>query len=96
MYSTLQNLTNYIVHHPIDTYSSFQWATALNSEKADSVITHLLEIVAIMGILVEIKTDNGPAYVSRKMNQFFAYYNIKHVTGITYNCTGQEVIERSN
>ncbi|ERE69715.1 sorting nexin-6-like protein [Cricetulus griseus] len=31
------------VHHTIDTFSGFQWATALNSEKADSVITHLLE-----------------------------------------------------
>ena len=84
------------VHHTIDTYSGFQWATALSSEKADSVITHLLEVMAIMGIPAQIKTDNGPAYVSRKMKRFFAYYNIKHVTGIPYNPTGQAVIVRSN
>jgi hypothetical protein len=36
------------VHHTIDT--GFQWATALSSEKADSVITYLLEVMAIMGI----------------------------------------------
>ena len=84
------------VHHTIDTYSGFQWATALSSEKADSVITHLLEVMAIMGIPTQIKTDNGPAYVSRKMKRFFAYYNIKHITGIPYNPTGQAVIERSN
>ena len=35
------------VHHIIDTYSGFQWATALSSEKAVSVITHLLEVMAI-------------------------------------------------
>ena len=29
------------VDHIIDTYSCFQWATALSSEKADLVITHL-------------------------------------------------------
>ncbi|KAL6048456.1 hypothetical protein STEG23_026502, partial [Scotinomys teguina] len=52
------------VHHTIDTYSGFQWATALSSEKADSVITHLLEVMAIMGIPAQIKTDNAPAYVS--------------------------------
>ncbi|KAL6092317.1 hypothetical protein STEG23_003249, partial [Scotinomys teguina] len=52
------------VHHTIDTYSGFQWATALSSEKADSVITHLLEVIAIMGIPAQIKTDNAPAYVS--------------------------------
>ncbi|KAL6033549.1 hypothetical protein STEG23_027423, partial [Scotinomys teguina] len=70
------------VHHTIDTYSGFQWATALSSEKADSVITHLLEVMAIMGIPAQIKTDNAPAYVSGKMKQFFAYYNIKHITGM--------------
>ncbi|KAL6030444.1 hypothetical protein STEG23_025180 [Scotinomys teguina] len=84
------------VHHTIDTYSGFQWATALSSEKADSVITHLLEVMAIMGIPAQIKTDNAPAYVSGKMKQFFAYYNIKHITGIPHNPTGQAVIERSN
>ncbi|KAL6081804.1 hypothetical protein STEG23_030125 [Scotinomys teguina] len=84
------------VHHTIDTYSGFQWATALSSEKADSVITHLLEVIAIMGIPAQIKTDNAPAYVSGKMKQFFAYYNIKHITGIPHNPTGQAVIERSN
>ncbi|KAL6041456.1 hypothetical protein STEG23_023571 [Scotinomys teguina] len=70
------------VHHTIDTYSGFQWATALSSEKADSVITHLLEVMAIMGIPAQIKTDNAPAYVSGKMKQFFAYYNIKHITDL--------------
>ncbi|KAL6090637.1 hypothetical protein STEG23_006835, partial [Scotinomys teguina] len=52
------------VHHTIDTYSGFQWAIALSSEKADSVIMHLLEVMAIMGIPAQIKTDNAPAYVS--------------------------------
>ena len=31
-----------------------------------------------------------------KWNGCFAYYNIKHVTGIPHNPTGQTVIERSN
>ena len=30
------------------------------------------------------------------MKQFFAYYSIKHVTGIPHNPKGQAVIERSN
>ena len=83
------------VHHTTDTYSSFQWATALISENADSAITHLLELIAIMGIPAQIKTDNGSAYVSKKMKQFFAY-NTKHIIGIPNNPTGQAVIERSN
>lgn len=59
------------VHHTIDTYSGFQWTTALASEKADSVITHLLDVVAMMGILIQIKTENGPTYVSNKMKKSF-------------------------
>ncbi|KAL6034728.1 hypothetical protein STEG23_021964, partial [Scotinomys teguina] len=52
------------VHDTINTYPGFQWATGSNSEKAGSVTTHLLEVVAIMGIPAQIKTDNVPAYVS--------------------------------
>ena len=40
------------------------------------------------------KTDNDHMYVSSKMKQvFFAYYNIKHTTGIPHNPTGQTVIK---
>ena len=83
------------VHHTIDTYSEFQWATALVPEKTDSVITHLLEVMAIMGVPIQIKTDNGPAYISNKMKQFLNI--IKHIhTGISHNPTGQAIVERSN
>lgn len=36
----------------IDSYSGFQWATVLGSKKADSVIRHLLKVMAVMGIPV--------------------------------------------
>ena len=52
--------------------------------------------MAIMDIPAQIKTDNCPAYVSRKMKPFFAYDNIMHVTGIPHNPIGQAVVERSN
>ena len=70
------------VHHTIDTFSGFQWATALSSEKADSVITHLLKLMTFMDIPAQIKTDNALAYISSKLKQFFEYYNIKNITGI--------------
>lgn len=57
--------------HTIDTYSRFQWASALSSERADSISPHLLETMAAMGIPTQIKTDNVSAYVSSKMKQFF-------------------------
>lgn len=54
-------------------------------EKADSVGIHLLEVMAIMGILLQIKVDSAPAYVSSKMNYFLIHDNIKHITGIPHN-----------
>lgn len=54
----LPNLEVCTPTHTTDTYSGFQWATALSSEKAESVITRLLEVMANK---VQIKTDNGPA-----------------------------------
>ena len=62
------------VHQTIDIYSGFQWATAWSSEKAKFVITHLLDVMAIMGIPVQIKTENDASYVTNKMKEFSAYY----------------------
>ena len=42
------------VHHTIDTFLDFQKATTLSSEKANLVITYLLEIIAIMSIPVQL------------------------------------------
>lgn len=35
------------VHQTVDVYSEYPWDFALNSEKADSEIAHLLEVIAI-------------------------------------------------
>ena len=51
---------------------------ALSFEKADCVITHLVEMMAILGISLQIETDNVPACVPNKMQQFFKCYDIKH------------------
>ena len=53
------------IYHTTDTYLDFQWATALSLKKTDLIITHLLEVMTIMGIPVQIKTDNAPTYVSK-------------------------------
>ena len=73
------------MHHTIDTCTHFQWATALHSEKADAVITHLLSCFAVMGLPTELKTDNAPAYQSAKLAHFLSQYHITHTFGIPYN-----------
>lgn len=84
------------VHHTIDTCTHFQWATALHSEKDDAAITHLLSCFAIMGIPIELKTDNAPAYQSAKLAHFLSQYHITHTFDIPYNSQGQATIERAN
>ncbi|KFP06740.1 hypothetical protein N300_13691, partial [Calypte anna] len=84
------------VHVTIDTYSHFIWATAQSGEKALQVIWHLTMCFAVMGVPEHIKTDNGPAYVSKKVARFFQQWGIKHTTGIPHLPTGQAIVERAN
>lgn len=69
-------------HHTIDTYLELQWTTAVSSEKADSVITHLLEVMDIVEIPVQVKIDYA-----------LAYNNIKHMTGIPHKPIGYATTE---
>jgi hypothetical protein len=45
------------VHQTVDVYSEYPWDFALNSEKADSEIAHLLEVIAILEMPLLIKAD---------------------------------------
>ena len=81
----------YFFHVCINTNSSFIWATPLRSEATQHVITHLLACFAVMG--TPIKTDNGPAYISRHFKQFLQSFSIKHITGIPYNPQAQDIVK---
>jgi transposase InsO family protein len=80
----------------IDTYSKYIMATPLPGEKTKHAIQHCLNYFLVMGVLHEIKTDNGPAYTSHQFKDFCAKYSIKHFTGIPYNPQGQGIIERAH
>lgn len=82
MFSIFHNLENRGIYHTFYSYLRYQWATALSSENDDFVITYLLEIMAIMLIVAQVKIDNAAAYI-----QVFTYYHIMHITGISQNPT---------
>ena len=84
------------MHHTIGMYTHFQWATALHSEKADAVITHLSSCFTVMGLPIKLKTDNAPAYQSVKLARFLSQYHITHTFGIPYNSQGQAIIVTAN
>ncbi|NXA67089.1 POK18 protein, partial [Mohoua ochrocephala] len=60
------------------------------------VIRHLTSCIAVMGITKGVKTDNGPAYISKSFRVFCNTWGIKHVTGIPHSPTGQAIIERTH
>ena len=84
------------LHVCIDTNSSFIWATPLHGEATQYVVTHLLACFAVMGTPSSIKTDNGPAYISRHFKQFLQSFSIKHITGIPYTTQAQDIVKRTH
>ncbi|NXI46523.1 POK19 protein, partial [Galbula dea] len=60
------------------------------------VIRYFTAAFAHMGIPTEIKTDNGPAYVTQRTKDFFALWGITHKTGIPHNPQGQAIVERAH
>ncbi|KFV01158.1 hypothetical protein N340_04160, partial [Tauraco erythrolophus] len=84
------------VHVSIDTFSSVIIATAHAGETAKDVIRHWQRAFSIAGVPHQIKTDNGPAYVSQKVNSFLQLWGVTHVTGIPHSPTGQGIVERAH
>lgn len=84
------------VHVSVDTYSGAVFTSAHAGEKAKDVINHLMLAFATLGVPKQIKTDNGPAYVSTALQRFFQNWGITHKTGIPHSPTGQSIVERTH
>lgn len=67
----------------------------IGEETADA-IKHFLQIFATLSIPKERKTENGLAYASHKMQNFFNQWGTTHNTGIPHSPTGQSIVERSH
>ena len=85
--------TKRYVHVSIDTFSRFIWAMAQGGEKAHLVCRYLVVCFAIMRVPQQIKMDNGPSYVSKRVRKFMKMWGVKHITGVPYSPTGQVIAE---
>ncbi|KAF1555654.1 Endogenous retrovirus group K member 19 Pol protein, partial [Eudyptes schlegeli] len=81
------------VHVSIDTFSGALWAAAEAGEKSKDILWHWKGAFAVLGVPHQIKTDNGPWYVSAKTQAFLAQWDIQHVTGIPYSPQSQIIVE---
>ena len=84
------------VHSSIDTFSGASFSSCHTGEKARDVRKHLMRAFATLGIPSQIKTDNGPAYVSTATETSLDSWGVIHTTGIPHSPTGQSLIERSH
>ncbi|NWZ87781.1 PO113 protein, partial [Poecile atricapillus] len=84
------------VHLSIDTFSGAVHASVHAGEKTEHVCKHLMQAFSVLGVPREIKTDNGPAYVSRKLEDFLQEWGVEHKRGIPHSPTGQAIIERAH
>ncbi|KAF1496240.1 Endogenous retrovirus group K member 18 Pol protein, partial [Megadyptes antipodes antipodes] len=60
------------------------------------ILRHWKGAFAALGVPHQIKTDNGPGYISVKTQAFLAQWGIRHVTGIPYSPQSQGIVERAH
>ncbi|KFO54197.1 hypothetical protein N302_13395, partial [Corvus brachyrhynchos] len=84
------------IHVSVDTFSGAVFASAHAGEKATDVIKHFLLAFSTLGVPKEVKTYNGLAYVSNKVQDFFSQWGIQHTTGLPPSPTGQSIVERTH
>ncbi|KFO55641.1 hypothetical protein N302_11531, partial [Corvus brachyrhynchos] len=84
------------LHVSVDTFSRAVFASAHAGEKAADVECYLVQAFATLGVPQKIKTDNGPAYVSARLQSFLQSWGIEHITSIPHLPTGQAIIERTH
>ncbi|RMC21297.1 hypothetical protein DUI87_02158 [Hirundo rustica rustica] len=80
----------------VDTYSGVIVATQHPKTDSKTTIQRWLTAMAWLGIPKQIKTDNGPNFVSKSTQAFVAKWGITLVHGIPYNSTGQAIVEQAN
>lgn len=82
------------VHVSIDTFSGTEYASAHVGERREHAVKHLLQAFSVLRAPKEIKTDNGPAYISKVLNTFLQRWGVEHKYGIPHSPSiGQAMIE---
>ncbi|XP_013374464.1 PREDICTED: endogenous retrovirus group K member 8 Pol protein-like isoform X1 [Chinchilla lanigera] len=84
------------IHVTKDTFSGATMAMAMTGETAQHVSRALEKAILMLGILWDLKTDNGPCYTSQSFKNTCTKYNITLHHGIPYNPQRQAIIERTH
>lgn len=72
----------------VDTFSNMVVASAHKGETTSDSKHHLL-YTSFLGRPLQLKTDDGPVYSSKRFKEFCNLWTISHITVISYNAENQ-------
>ena len=75
-------------------FAQFPFAEIVRNKTTTEVIDKLQNILAFMGNVTEVVSDNGPEFASEEMNEFFKARNIRHVLTPPHSPHCNGIIER--
>lgn len=77
----------------LDTFSGAVHASCHMGEASCDVCHHFLQAFAALRVPQQVKTDNGPAYMSQKLHSSLQQWSVSHITHIPLSPTGQAIVE---
>lgn len=80
----------------VDTLSNMIVASAHKGESTSGSIHHLLYTFSFLGGPLQLKTNDGPVYSSKRFKEFCNLSTISHITVISYNAENQTIVEWHN
>lgn len=83
------------IHVSVDTFSNAIFASVHTGETAMHVCQHFSQAFSYLGVPQEVKTDNGPSYVSQELAAFLNDWGVRHTFGIPYSPTSQGMTVRT-
>ncbi|NWV97757.1 POK7 protein, partial [Machaerirhynchus nigripectus] len=73
------------IHISVDTFSGAIFASVYTGETASHTCQHFLQAFASLGVPQEIRTDNGPPYIAKKLADFLMDWGVQHTFGVPYS-----------
>ena len=80
----------------IDEFSRFPFAFVCKDTSSESAIRCLIELFTTYGVPGTIHSDNGPAFVSKQMREFYYKHGTNTSTTSMYHPQGNGQVERLN
>ena len=80
----------------IDSFTRFMWCKAIPDNQAETVADAYLDHLGIFGAPYEFKSDGGPEFANKVMDELMKMVGSNKVTTFAYNHQANGIVERGN